>query len=112
MRLIFEHLHTLKKKSELEQHSRRTDGLLARDNHSNNPGLTSTYKGCPRMNNLNEKCDVCDNYDTTHQSNGFEVDLKCEYNSWIKKKSTSEYLVPIAGNLEDFGWAVYDGINV
>ena len=86
--------------------------MRPRDNHSNNPELTLTYKGCPRMMNLNKECQVCNNFNTRDQSDGFEVVLKVEYNSWIQKKSPSEKLVPIAGNLEDFGWEVYNRVNI
>lgn len=91
---------------------RKEDNLLRRDSHNANPRLGTSYIGCNKMENPNAKCDKCDEYKNKHTMDGFEINLKTEYDRWAKMKNKSMNIEPIAGNLIDYGWAVYDGINV
>ena len=74
---------------------------------------TTTFKCCDKMKVRNAPCTICDDFSNMFATNeGFSLDLGEAYDAYQSKaKSKSEYLEPIVGDLEKFGWAVYEGID-
>ena len=102
---------------EADRSVKRNDNLPQRGTHSNNPSIGSSYRGCPCMDKNKGTCQICNNYMSLKKSkfltsNGFEIDLEEVYNEHVKtarKKGT--HLSPIIGDLKQYRWAVYEGIN-
>ena len=85
--------------------------------HSEDPTIGTTYKGCPKMDNPDNDCDICEKYMSTGKgkcltSDGFQIDLEEVYKSYsMKARKKSATLTPIIGDLKKDGWAVYEGVN-
>ena len=109
--------------------------LRPRAHHDNNAGVATSYKGCismpPYENNFDQiKCAICEKYkkSTQYKCNvnakigstyGYEVHLDKIYYDWKilnkqkkPKKDQDNYLIPIVGNLEQDGWAVFEGVDI
>ena len=102
----------LKQTGMVTRNSFGSDDVERRDTHEDTI-TTTTYKACSKMKNVNSKCDICDKYVNKElTTNGYCIDLMKEYDNYLtKNKSGSEYLEPICGNLDLYGWAVYEGLD-
>ena len=74
---------------------------------------TTTFTCCDKMKNKDLPCEICDRYENLFITNdGFSLDLGEAYQEYSAKvKSKSKYLEPIVGDLETYGWAVYEGVD-
>ena len=74
---------------------------------------TTTFRCCDKLKGTDYPCQICDRHNNIFIKNdGFTLDLGEAYKEYCSKpKSKSIYLEPIVGDLKQFGWAVYEGID-
>ena len=94
----------------------KKDGLIPRVTHSEDPTVGTTVVQCPKMKDMNNKCECCEKFFSTRKakelsSDGFEINLEREYMKKQARNIKEKYLTPIVGDLKNFGWAVYEGVN-
>ena len=112
----FAYIHKLGEKMDNTSVSQSTKSEFSSvsnvDTHQNQI-TTQSFNVCEQFMESNGKCLVCDHYvNPLINDNGFEIDMHKVHDEYMEKAKTgNNFKEPIFGDLKNYGWAVYSGID-